>query len=83
MCVYLIAEGIVPAAKSALEPFLTPRLPPNVLIQDASLPVLSLLRVLHAVSRFWGTLYPSLEARPLLTQQVGFNSSNCFVLIRK
>ncbi|RZF46922.1 hypothetical protein LSTR_LSTR013234 [Laodelphax striatellus] len=68
-------EGIVPAAKSALEPFLTPRLPPNVLIQDASLPVLSLLRVLHAVSRFWGTLYPSLEARPLLTQQVGFVNS--------
>ncbi|XP_039296101.1 E3 ubiquitin-protein ligase TRIP12 isoform X2 [Nilaparvata lugens] len=67
-------EGIVPTPKSALEPFLTPRLPPNVLIQDASLPVLSLLRVLHALSRFWGTLYPSLETRPLLAQQEFVNS---------
>ncbi|XP_075236613.1 E3 ubiquitin-protein ligase ctrip isoform X2 [Lycorma delicatula] len=66
--------GVVPPSKSPLEPFLIPKLPASVVIQDASLQVLALLRVLHAISRFWGILYSALDVLPLLTQQEFINS---------
>lgn len=65
-----VSEGIVPSQQSPLQPFLSPQLPDTVSIQDASLDVLCLLRVLHALNRFWGTLYPAVEYIPILTQQV-------------
>ncbi|XP_021937421.1 E3 ubiquitin-protein ligase TRIP12 isoform X3 [Zootermopsis nevadensis] len=67
-------EGIVPSQQSPLQPFLSPQLPDTVSIQDASLDVLCLLRVLHALNRFWGTLYPAVEYLPILTQQDFVNS---------
>lgn len=67
-------EGIVPALHSPLQPFLSPQLPETVSIQDASLEVLCLLRVLHALNRYWGTLYPAVEYIPIINQQEFVNS---------
>lgn len=66
----LLAEGVIRAPSCPLVPFLRPRLPENVNISDASLDVLCLLRVLHALSRHWGTLYTLPHFKPLLPQQV-------------
>lgn len=43
--------------KSLLEPYLHLSLPDYVQIQDPSLPVLNLLRVLNAINRYWTSLY--------------------------
>lgn len=66
----IFVDGNSPQAKSPLDPFLFMSLPPGVVVQDASLPVLTLLRILHAISRYWGTLYPSISYKPLLSLQV-------------
>lgn len=50
---------MVSLVKSPLEPYLQLSLPDYVQIQDPSLPVLSLLRVLNAINRFWTSLYPT------------------------
>ncbi|XP_065214939.1 E3 ubiquitin-protein ligase TRIP12 isoform X3 [Planococcus citri] len=62
-------EGNSPLAKSPLDPFLFMSLPPGVVVQDASLPVLTLLRILHSISRYWGTLYPAVSYKSLLSLQ--------------
>ncbi|KAG8229177.1 hypothetical protein J437_LFUL009894 [Ladona fulva] len=68
-------EGIVPALQSPLRNFLSSRLPDSVSIQDASLEVLCLLRILHALNRHWGSLYPSaVHYAPVLSQQEFINS---------
>ncbi|KAK7869881.1 hypothetical protein R5R35_006684 [Gryllus longicercus] len=67
-------EGIVPSPHSPLTPFLTSSLPESVTIQDASLEVLCLLRVLHALNRYWGSLYRSIEHMPIVSQQEFVNS---------
>lgn len=67
---WFILEGNSPLAKSPLDPFLFMSLPPGVVVQDASLPVLTLLRILHAISRYWGTLYPAVSYKPLLSLHV-------------
>ncbi|PSN54376.1 hypothetical protein C0J52_11316 [Blattella germanica] len=67
-------EGVVPMLQSPLQPFLTPQLPETVSIQDASLEVLCLLRVLHALNRYWGTLYPAVDYMPIISQQEFVNS---------
>lgn len=66
----MFTEGIVPTPKSPLDVYMTPKLPVTVSVQDSSLSVLCLLRVLHALNRFWGTLYNVLDGKPLLSQQV-------------
>lgn len=68
--VLFISEGIVPTPHSPLEHFLKTQLPDTVTIQDASLEVLCLLRVLHALNRYWGSLYSVAEYAPILNQQV-------------
>ncbi|XP_067014060.2 E3 ubiquitin-protein ligase TRIP12 isoform X3 [Anabrus simplex] len=67
-------EGFVPPPQSPLTSFLTPQLPDTVTIQDASLEVLCLLRVLHALNRYWGTLYRSVDYVPIISQQEFVNS---------
>ncbi|XP_050539667.1 E3 ubiquitin-protein ligase TRIP12 isoform X2 [Daktulosphaira vitifoliae] len=52
-------EGNVTPIKSPLESYLQLSLPEYVQVQDPSLPVLSLLRVLYALNRYWTSLYPS------------------------
>lgn len=55
----VFVEGVVSPVKCSLEPYLQLSLPDYVQIQDPSLPVLSLLRVLNAINRYWSTLYPT------------------------
>ena len=63
-------EGVPPRIQSPLLPFLSTQLPDTVTIQDASLPVLCLLRVLNALNRHWGTLYPFITYKSIIPQQV-------------
>lgn len=41
----------------ALNAYLTDKLPAFVTVQDASLDVIALLRILHAFNRYWSTMY--------------------------
>lgn len=54
--------------------FLSTSLPETVTIQDASLEVLCLLRILNALNLYWNTLYPALEYKPILPQTDFLNS---------
>ncbi|XP_063224587.1 E3 ubiquitin-protein ligase TRIP12 isoform X2 [Bacillus rossius redtenbacheri] len=67
-------EGVVPALQSPLAPFLVPQLPDTVTVQDASLEVLCLLRVLCALNRYWSALYPAMAYTPVISQQEFVNS---------
>lgn len=60
--------------QSPLSPFLTTSLPETVSIQDASLEVLCLLRVLNALNRYWYTQYTALEHRAVLSNSDFLNS---------
>jgi len=55
--------GIAPTRVNPLKSFLTDTLPKGF-IQDPSLEVLCLLRVLHALNRYWYTLYTAAESGP-------------------
>ncbi|XP_044752969.1 E3 ubiquitin-protein ligase TRIP12 isoform X2 [Coccinella septempunctata] len=67
-------EGIAPAIQSPLTPYLRTQLPETVTIQDASLEVLCLLRILHGLNIYWNSLYPLLEYRPILPPSDFLNS---------
>lgn len=62
-------EGVVPDFSSPLLPYLSATLPSSVTVQDASLEVIALLRVLHALNRYWGSLYQLSTYHPILSQQ--------------
>ncbi|XP_043275356.1 E3 ubiquitin-protein ligase TRIP12 isoform X3 [Venturia canescens] len=59
-------EGAVPPPRCPLAPYLTPTLP-SVTISDASLDGLCLLRLLHALNRHWGVLFPYVKSTTLLS----------------
>ncbi|XP_020285612.1 E3 ubiquitin-protein ligase TRIP12 isoform X2 [Pseudomyrmex gracilis] len=67
-------EGIVPSQHCPLAPYLSPTLPPSVTITDASLDGLCLLRLLHALNRHWGILFPHLKSMSLLSPQDFINT---------
>ncbi|KAG5888420.1 hypothetical protein JTB14_016323 [Gonioctena quinquepunctata] len=67
-------EGITPMVQSPLAPFLTNQLPETVTIQDASLEVLCLLRILNALNVYWSHLYPAIESKPILPISEFLNS---------
>lgn len=71
---FIILEGIVPPMQSLLCSFLTTTLPESVSIQDASLEVLCLLRILNALNRHWNILYCSLQYRSILPHSDFLNS---------
>ena len=50
-------EGKAPAIASPLDAYLKPHLPSTITVQDLSLEVLTLLRVIYGLSRYWGWLY--------------------------
>ncbi|CAG2167437.1 unnamed protein product, partial [Oppiella nova] len=50
-------EGKAPSVSSPLDSYLKPHLPSSITVQDLSLEVLSLLRVIYGLSRHWGWLY--------------------------
>jgi len=66
-------DGCPPERTNPLVNFLAARLPREYL-QDPSLDVLCLLRVLHALNRYWATLYPGQRAKPLLPASEFINS---------
>lgn len=51
---------------SPLVPFLTARLPDFVTVEDPSLEVLNLLRIVYALNRYWGFLYQLVDYKPIL-----------------
>nr|CAH7756174.1 unnamed protein product [Callosobruchus chinensis] len=67
-------EGITPAIQSPLAPYLTTQLPETVTIQDASLEVLCLLRILNALNIYWTHLYPAVEHRHIIPPVEFMNS---------
>ncbi|XP_067205522.1 E3 ubiquitin-protein ligase TRIP12 isoform X2 [Linepithema humile] len=67
-------EGTVPSQQCPLAPYLSPTLPPSVTITDASLDGLCLLRLLHALNRHWGILFPHLKSMNLLSSQDFINN---------
>ena len=50
-------DGNCPAIISPLNLYLTPKLPGGVVIDDPSVEAISLLRVLHGLSKHWNCLY--------------------------
>lgn len=67
-------EGVVPVPEAPYVKYLTSSLDP-VTITDPSLPVLTLLRVIHGVSRHWQSLYwPILPGQPLIPHSEFVNS---------
>ncbi|KAF8784377.1 E3 ubiquitin-protein ligase TRIP12 like protein [Argiope bruennichi] len=67
-------DGIVPEVTSPLSLYLVPNLPESVTVQDPSLEVISLLRVIHAISCYWGTLYQMNSWAPAIPQAEFLNS---------
>ncbi|KAH0952208.1 hypothetical protein HN011_000677 [Eciton burchellii] len=67
-------EGTVPSQHCPLAPYLSPTLPSSVTITDASLDGLCLLRLLHALNRHWGILFPHLKSMNLLSPQDFINN---------
>lgn len=67
-------EGNVPELNSPLVPFLNMKLPECVTVEDPSLEVLNLLRIIHALNRYWGYLYQMVDYRPILLNQDLFNT---------
>ena len=50
-------EGQAPTLQNPLTPFLVEKLPTSTNLDDPSLEVLCLLRALHALNRYWGSLF--------------------------
>lgn len=67
-------DGTVPEPSSPLASFLTPSLPESVTVQDPSLEVICLLRVIHALSYHWGSLYEMSSWAPAVAQTEFLNS---------
>ncbi|XP_046637264.1 E3 ubiquitin-protein ligase TRIP12-like [Daphnia pulicaria] len=61
-------SGTAPKVCSNWEPFLSMRLHESVTIQDYSVEVLNLLRVLNGLSRYWGSLYDLDSYDPISTK---------------
>ena len=59
-------DGVAPEVNSPIVPFLTARLPEGVTVEDPSLEVLNLLRIVHALNRYWGFLYGRIDYKPIL-----------------
>ncbi|CAH1114025.1 unnamed protein product [Psylliodes chrysocephalus] len=67
-------EGVTPVSQSPLDPFLVTQFPETVTIQDASLEVLCLLRILNSLNMYWTYLYPSVEYKYILPPTEFLNS---------
>lgn len=54
---YFLVDGICPSVSNPLEVYLISSPPESITFEDPSLDVVILLRVLHAISRYWYYLY--------------------------
>lgn len=62
------ADGSPPPILSSLTSFLVPKLPDIETVEDASLEVLALLRILNGINRHWATLYYSVPQTQIINQ---------------
>lgn len=68
-------SGIVPAPAPPYIPYLSGKLPDTITISDPSIPVLTLLRVIHGICRYWRYLYwPVLPGEGLLPMSEFINT---------
>lgn len=65
---------MAPEVNSPIVPFLTLRLPDYVTVDDPSMEVLNLLRIVHAINRYWGCLYQLVDYKPILSNHELINS---------
>lgn len=57
MLFFFLLDGVCPSVLNPLEIYLISTPPENITFEDPSLDVILLLRVLHAISRYWYYLY--------------------------
>lgn len=67
-------EGTTPFRNNPLQPYLVNKLVGCPNLQDPSLEVLCLLRALHALNRYWGTMYSLDFFHPVIANQEFINS---------
>ncbi|OWK12731.1 hypothetical protein Celaphus_00014967, partial [Cervus elaphus hippelaphus] len=67
-------HGVCPSVSNPLEVYLIPTAPENITFEDPSLDVILLLRVLHAVSRYWYYLYDNAMCKEIIPTSEFINS---------
>lgn len=76
------ADGSPPPIISSLTSFLVPKLPDIETVEDASLEVLALLRILNGINRHWATLYYSVPQTQIINQNEFIHSKVRFKFIK-
>ncbi|XP_032493743.1 E3 ubiquitin-protein ligase TRIP12 isoform X22 [Phocoena sinus] len=67
-------DGVCPSVSNPLEVYLIPTPPENITFEDPSLDVILLLRVLHAISRYWYYLYDNAVCKEIIPTSEFINS---------
>ncbi|EDL02177.1 thyroid hormone receptor interactor 12, isoform CRA_g [Mus musculus] len=67
-------DGVCPSVANPLEVYLIPTPPENITFEDPSLDVILLLRVLHAISRYWYYLYDNAMCKEIIPTSEFINS---------
>ncbi|KAM6414618.1 E3 ubiquitin-protein ligase TRIP12 isoform 3-T4 [Rhynochetos jubatus] len=67
-------DGVCPSVLNPLEVYLISTPPENITFEDPSLDVILLLRVLHAVSRYWYYLYDNAICKEIIPTSEFINS---------
>ncbi|NXP53279.1 TRIPC ligase, partial [Heliornis fulica] len=67
-------DGICPSVLNPLEVYLISTSPENITFEDPSLDVILLLRVLHAISRYWYYLYDNAICKEIIPTSEFINS---------
>ncbi|XP_075386284.1 E3 ubiquitin-protein ligase TRIP12 isoform X6 [Tenrec ecaudatus] len=67
-------DGVCPSVSNPLEVYLVPTSPENITFEDPSLDVILLLRVLHAISRYWYYLYDNAVCKEIIPTSEFINS---------
>ncbi|XP_008104432.1 E3 ubiquitin-protein ligase TRIP12 isoform X1 [Anolis carolinensis] len=67
-------DGICPSVSNPLEVYLISSPPENITFEDPSLDAVILLRVLHAISRYWYYLYDNASCKEIIPTSEFINS---------
>uniref|UniRef100_A0A8C0PL18 E3 ubiquitin-protein ligase n=1 Tax=Canis lupus familiaris TaxID=9615 RepID=A0A8C0PL18_CANLF len=67
-------DGVCPSVSNPLEVYLISSPPENITFEDPSLDVILLLRVLHAISRYWYYLYDNAMCKEIIPTSEFINS---------
>ena len=74
-------DGSIPSVLSPLIPYLQSKLPDIETVEDASIEVLALLRVLNGLNRHWPSLYYSVPHSQIIPQSEFIHSKVRFKFI--